>query len=29
MMDAKGIVSGAFDTTLYAVNYTDADGMAV
>lgn len=29
MMEARGIVSGAFDTTLYAVNYTDADGMAV
>lgn len=29
MQGAKGVVSGAFDTTLYAVDYTDADGTAV
>ncbi len=29
MQGAKGVVSGAFDTTLYAVDYTDADGAAI
>lgn len=29
MMGAKGIVSGAYDTTLYAVDYTDIDGNEV
>ncbi len=29
MMDAKGTISGAFDTTLYAVDYTDMHGMDV
>lgn len=29
MMDAKGTISGAYDTTLYAVNYTDLHGMNV
>ena len=29
MMGAKGIVAGAYDTTLYAVDYTDADGNEV
>lgn len=29
MMDAKGTISGAFDTTLYAVDYTDMHGMVV
>jgi hypothetical protein len=29
MMGAKGVVSGAFDTTLYAVDYTTADGKDV
>lgn len=29
MMGAKGVVSGAYDTTLYAVDYTDASGTEV
>lgn len=29
MQGAKGVVSGAFDTTVYAVDYTAADGTAV
>ncbi len=29
MQGAKGVVSGAYDTTLYAVDYTASDGMAV
>lgn len=29
MMDAKGTISGAYDTTLYAVDYTDMHGMVV
>ena len=29
MMGARGVVSGAFDTTLYAVDYTASDGTEV
>lgn len=29
MQGAKGVVSGAYDTMLYAVDYTDADGTAI